>query len=159
MGTSVRVAKYMKAPTTDAKKFEKTEFPPTRADIHSFGITPAIVLPSWVDPKRNPAATTPRASNGMISFAKSHVAMVHALFSSSFLSKRVMTLSEMMATSIGIRGINFWLLIKVEDKTADKTVIKTAARTHCHLILNILINEYPSISPKKPVIYHLLAQI
>src|SRR4030065_2141693 len=105
MGTSVRVAKYIKAPTIEAKKLEKTEFPPTRADIHSFGITPAIVFPSWVDPKRNPAATTPRASNGTINFAKSHVAVVHALFSSSFLSKRVMTHNQMMATSIGISGI------------------------------------------------------
>ena len=31
MGTSVNVAKYMKAPATEAKKFEKIEFPPTRA--------------------------------------------------------------------------------------------------------------------------------
>ena len=74
----------MKAPTIDAKKFEKTELPPTRADIHSFGITPAIVLPSWFEPNRNPAITTPIASNGIISFAKSHVAIVQALFSSSF---------------------------------------------------------------------------
>jgi hypothetical protein len=65
----------------------------------------------------------------------------------------------MIATSIGISGINFGLLIKVEDKTADNAVAITAARTHCHLNYNILINEYPSINPKNPVIYHLYAQI
>jgi hypothetical protein len=34
IGTSVKVAKYINAPTTDEKKFAKREFPPTRADIY-----------------------------------------------------------------------------------------------------------------------------
>ena len=46
IGTSVNVAKYIKAPTIEAKKFENNEFPPTRFEIHSFGIIPAIAVSS-----------------------------------------------------------------------------------------------------------------
>ena len=46
IGTSVRVAKYMNAPTMDAKKLAKTEFPPTRSLIHELGIIPAICVSS-----------------------------------------------------------------------------------------------------------------
>jgi len=49
MGTSVRVAKYMRAPKTEAKKFEKREFPPTRPETHWLGIRPS---PSLVPSKR-----------------------------------------------------------------------------------------------------------
>ena len=46
MGTSVRVAKYMNAQTIDAKKLEKTEFPPTNLVIHSLGMIPAMAVSS-----------------------------------------------------------------------------------------------------------------
>ena len=46
MGTSVKVAKYIKAPVKLARKFDRKELPPTAYCIHSLGITPATdVLP------------------------------------------------------------------------------------------------------------------
>lgn len=45
-GISVSVAKYIKAPTTEAKKFENKELPPTSQTIQSLGIMPGIDLPS-----------------------------------------------------------------------------------------------------------------
>ena len=50
IGTSVKVAKYINAPTIEAKKFEKIELPPTKSIIHSFGIIP-FSLPGAVCPK------------------------------------------------------------------------------------------------------------
>ena len=41
MGTSVSVAKYMKAPTTDANRFARSVLPPTRLDTHSDGMRPS----------------------------------------------------------------------------------------------------------------------
>jgi hypothetical protein len=41
---SVSVAKYIKAPTTDAKRLEKTLLPPTRELIHSEGIIPGMFV-------------------------------------------------------------------------------------------------------------------
>jgi len=74
--TSVNVAKYIKAPTIDTKKLENTELPPTRFAIHSFGITPAIAVSSWVEPSRKPATQTPMASMGIICLGYFHEAMV-----------------------------------------------------------------------------------
>ena len=52
IGTSVSVAKYINAATTEAKKFAKRLLPPTRVTIHSLGIIPCLVTGP---PKRNPA--------------------------------------------------------------------------------------------------------
>ncbi len=41
IGTSVNVAKYMNAPTTDAKKFASSEFPPTARANHADGTNPS----------------------------------------------------------------------------------------------------------------------
>ncbi len=81
IGTSVSVAKYMNAPTMDAKKFEKSEFPPTKFATHSFGMIPAIAVSPCVEPSKNPAANTPMANNGMICFANPQAEMVHSLLS------------------------------------------------------------------------------
>ena len=40
IGTSVKVAKYIKAPVTEAKKLAKKPFPPTAVAIHLEGIIP-----------------------------------------------------------------------------------------------------------------------
>ena len=41
MGTSVSVAKYMKAPATDAMKLANRELPPTSELTHTEGMTPS----------------------------------------------------------------------------------------------------------------------
>ena len=41
MGTSVRVAKYMKAPDTAANRLAPSELPPTRFAIQPEGISPS----------------------------------------------------------------------------------------------------------------------
>ena len=43
IGTSVRVAKYMKAPTTEAKRFAPKEFPPTQLLTQPAGLTPLVL--------------------------------------------------------------------------------------------------------------------
>lgn len=106
IGTSVRVAKYMNAPTIDAKKFENTELPPTIHSIHSLGITPAMVFPSWVEPSKKPAVITPKARRGSICLANPQADNVHSLFSSSLLSKSVIILNEAIPTIIGTRGLS-----------------------------------------------------
>ncbi|MPN25980.1 hypothetical protein SDC9_173402 [bioreactor metagenome] len=141
IGTSVRVAKYMKAPTTLAQKLDHTVLPPTAHSIHEFGTTPGIEVSPWVEPKRNPAVTTPTASKGIICFAKPHAESVHSRLSSSCLSKRVITLKEIMPTTIGTKGTNTLLFIKLAAKSAEATVAKTPAATHCHLIFKIFTNE------------------
>ena len=87
IGTSVNVAKYMKAPVKLAKKFDNNELPPTAHSIQLFGIMPAIAVSSCVEPNRKPAKTTPTANNGNICLANPHEAKAHSLFSSSLLSK------------------------------------------------------------------------
>jgi hypothetical protein len=41
MGTSVNVAKYMKAPANEATKLDMRELPPTAVDTHDEGISPS----------------------------------------------------------------------------------------------------------------------
>ena len=41
IGTSVNVAKYIKAPATEENKLAPNEFPPTERLIHSDGINPS----------------------------------------------------------------------------------------------------------------------
>jgi hypothetical protein len=50
MGTSVRVAKYMNAPTTEANRLAHNELPPTRPLIHDEGIRPFGTWPSEQQP-------------------------------------------------------------------------------------------------------------
>lgn len=67
IGTSVKVAKYINAPTIEAKKFENKLFPPTRVAIHFDGIIPSFPgLPS-----KKPATKTPPNSKGIICNEKS----------------------------------------------------------------------------------------
>ncbi len=78
IGTSVKVAKYMKAPTTAAKKLAPTELPPTSLAIHSEGMSP-----SWPGrPSSSPAAATPARRSGRICLANPHDAPTHSESSS-----------------------------------------------------------------------------
>jgi len=134
IGTSVSVAKYIKAPTIEAKKLEKTEFPPTKPATHSFGTIPGIAVLSCVEPSRNPAIKTPIAKRGMICLAKSQVERVHSLFSGSLLSNRVIMLNPAIPTIIGISGD--------ELTKPDRAVAVAARATCCHFILRMAICEY-----------------
>ena len=69
IGTSVKVEKYMKAPSTDANNVDSSELSPTAMFIHSLGIKP--LCPGR--PNNSPAIKTPAISNGMICFVKSQV--------------------------------------------------------------------------------------
>ncbi len=44
IGISVKVAKYMNAPTIDAKRLENNELPPTNGETHSLGIIPGMLV-------------------------------------------------------------------------------------------------------------------
>ena len=80
IGTLVRVAKYMNAPVKLAKKLDNREFPPTARYTHSLGMIPAMEVLPCVEPKRNPAVTTPMANKGRICFGKPHEANAHSRF-------------------------------------------------------------------------------
>ena len=86
-----------------------------------------MVCPSCVEPKRNPAVTTPMASSGKICLAKPQVEIVHSLLSSSFLSKSVMVLNAAIPTIIGTSGASLAFSIKFEDINADATVANAAS--------------------------------
>ena len=69
IGTSVSVAKYIKAPTTEANRLAHNELPPTRLLTHCEGISPSE--PGL--PNSSPATNTPANKSGMICLAKSQV--------------------------------------------------------------------------------------
>ena len=69
IGTSVSVAKYIKAPLIDAKRLAQIEFPPTSFTIHSDGIKPSC--PGL--PRKEPAIRTPRNRSGKICLANPQV--------------------------------------------------------------------------------------
>src|SRR3989304_10543119 len=74
MGTSVSVAKYMKAPRNKAMKLAESELPPTAQLTQVEGIRP-----SWPGlPRRAPEINTPSSSNGSICLAKPHVELNHS---------------------------------------------------------------------------------
>ena len=81
IGTSVSVAKYIKAATIDEMKFAHKEFPPTSAATKREGITPSCPT----RPSKNPETSTPPKRSGSICNAKPQVAPVH-YFNSSFLN-------------------------------------------------------------------------
>jgi len=86
MGTSVRVAKYMMAPTTEAKRFALRLFPSTSISTHLDGMIPSCPgLPS-----KNPGTITPAKRSGRIYFEKPQVDDVHSL-SSPFLNQAAST--------------------------------------------------------------------
>ena len=61
-GISVKVAKYIKAPASEAQNVANTPSPPTAEAIHCSGIQP-----SWPGrPSRKPATRTPASSSGTI---------------------------------------------------------------------------------------------
>jgi len=62
----VRVAKYIKAPTIEAKKFALIELPPTSVATKREGIKPS----SPGLPKRRPAKNIPKKSKGNICWVK-----------------------------------------------------------------------------------------
>jgi len=71
IGTSVRVAKYMKAPEIPANRLARTELPPTAEAIQAEGNKPSC--PGR--PSINPAISTPARSKGMICLAKPQLAV------------------------------------------------------------------------------------
>src|SRR5690554_6779559 len=74
MGTSVRVEKYISAPSTEASTVEVRLLSPTAAATHSDGIMPS--LPGR--PSAKPATNTPASSNGSICLAKSQLCTDHS---------------------------------------------------------------------------------
>ena len=155
IGTSVSVAKYMKAPVKLARKLDNREFPPTAHCIHSLGIMPAREVSSWVDPNRKPAVTTPTASSGMICLAKPQDENSQSRFSSLFLSSNSTTDKQVMATSIGTSGVNFSLGIKLLDRMADEAVMIAPSNTHTTFSFNIQTNDPHSRTESTPTTYHL----
>ena len=86
---------------TDAKKFENKELPPTKAEIHSLGITPLLLL---LEPSKNPAAKTPAASSGIICFVNPHVSPSHWFASPSVKVKAIVV--AITATTKVIAGLS-----------------------------------------------------
>ncbi len=117
IGISVRVAKYMNAPVKLAKKLDNREFPPTARSTHSLGMIPAMEVLPCVEPKRNPAVTTPMANKGRICLANLHEANAHSRFSSSRLSRIRIIDRAVIATIIGTSGANFALQISISART------------------------------------------
>jgi hypothetical protein len=96
MGTSVRVATYMKAPTTPAKRFALSELPPTSRATQSEGMSP-----SWPGrPSSNPATSTPAKSSGRICLAKVQVDEVHSESSSRLNQPASIPASPMPKTAV-----------------------------------------------------------
>ena len=86
IGISVSVAKYMKAPTIDAKKLAKNELPPTSIDIHSLGTMP---LPPSGVPSKNPATRIPADKSGNICFANPQLSAIQSLDSPLLIESRI----------------------------------------------------------------------
>ena len=155
IGTSVSVAKYMKAPVNEAKKFERSEFPPTAHSIQRFGTTPAIVSPSCVEPSRNPAVTTPMASRGMICLAKPHDDKAHSRFSASCLSQSSMTERAVIPTIIGTSRTSLASAMNAIASHAESSVAAAAAATHVSFSFSTRTSDQQSSSPNSAVKYHL----
>ncbi|KAF5029791.1 hypothetical protein DSECCO2_644920 [anaerobic digester metagenome] len=100
IGTSVSVAKYIKAPEMEANRFAHSEFPPTAISIQRVGIQAS--LPGR--PNSAPAIITPRNSKGMINLAKLQVDPSQSL--SSPFSSAKKKLNSAIAVTNGIRGCN-----------------------------------------------------
>ncbi len=78
IGTSVRVAKYIKAPANEAIRLAENEFPPKRDWTHCSGIRAG-----WPGrPRRKPATKTPPARSGKICFINPQVDSTQLLHSS-----------------------------------------------------------------------------
>ena len=90
IGTSVRVAKYIRAPDTEAMRLDIREFPPTQVWITSGGSITLII----------PAANTPNKSQGRISNVNCQVALsqdrTSSLVNHSF--NRVSSIANNIAT-------------------------------------------------------------
>ena len=141
MGTSVSVAKYIKAPATEANRLAQTELPPRRDWIHCPGISAA-----WPGrPSMNPATSTPPASSGKICFIKSQVDATQLLHSSAVnhaLSMNPRTMSN--------AAVIYHL---TENRTAHSPVepgagLAKAANTRISTIVRIY---KPSCSSVRPV--------
>ena len=157
MGTSVSVAKYMKAPRKLAQKLDNKELPPTHASIHSGGTTPATFAPSCVEPNKKPAERTPTASNGNICFAKPHEANNHSLFSPFPLSRSNRTNKTDTPTSMGTSGINLASRTNIFEANTDTATSAPPHNTSSALIFKYLTNTHPNKHPIPPVTYHLEA--
>ena len=79
MGTSVSVAKYMSAPTNEARKLAPSELPPTTPATHDEGTSPASVPGR---PISQPETRIPPSRRGVICLAKAQVAWTHCPSSS-----------------------------------------------------------------------------
>ena len=122
------VAKYINAPKIEAKKFEKSEFPPTRDETHSLGIIPS---PSAV-PSNKPAIKTPAASRGIICFVKPQVSLNHSCDSPGVIIVRIV--KPITAITNGIKGC-------AGNKKAVAITGIVASITYKGFILRIFIKE------------------
>ena len=84
IGTSVSVAKYMNAPTTEAKRLAAERVAAHRLLIHELGMRPRSEPPG--PPSRKPATSTPPSRSGRICLAKVQLESTHRP-SSSFLNQ------------------------------------------------------------------------
>lgn len=144
----------MNTPVKLAKKLDSSEFPPTAHSIHSLKITLAIDVLSCVEPRRNPAVTTPTANKGNICLANPYDDNAHSLFSSFRLSNSKMMESEAIPTTIGTSGTNLALAIRASARKTETIVITTPAHTHNGRNFNIRTSDQQSIRARTPVIYH-----
>ena len=171
IGTSVSVAKYIKAPKMLAKKFVHTgqtdrarfsNAPPPQPAISSmrFGLSPTSIstyllgmTPSWSGrPSRKPATSTPINSNGRICLAKPHVAANHSppspLLVLRMIDKPTMAAEKGMSTHKPPAG-------RASASTAGGMAAST---TFHHLTANQKIRMSENATAKAAVTSHLFRQ-
>jgi len=142
MGISVRVAKYMNAPATDANRFALREFPPTAFVIQREGISPSC---SGL-PRRKPAISTPAKRRGMICLEN-----ISVDDSYSFVSLFPLLVIPRSPTMPAVKGTEGFCLKIMERKiTASTTGV-----TFSHPVSNHTTRMKASRSPQIDVINHL----
>ena len=146
IGTSVSVAKYMKAPATEANRFAPSELPPTARATHSDGIRPSC--PGR--PRQRPAANTPIKSNGRICLVNPQVAANHSLSSPS--SELAVALNATVATPNGSSG-------PPECQKAIRTGGAAIGRSFHHRSPNQETSTAPRRVAAAPVSHHLMPWI
>ena len=143
IGTSVSVAKYMKAPAKAATKLAMKELPPTARLTQTEGISPSC--PGR--PSRMPEMRTPNSKSGRICLAKPQLSLNHAPVSSS-----LGLMTTLRPTIPATKATVGW-----PAKTKARMTAGVAASTTCHFgrpYQSMRIRPKPAA--KMPVISHLL---
>jgi hypothetical protein len=120
------VAKYINAPTTDVKKFEKTELPPTRAEIHSFWYHSLYRFAIMSRSKKKSGSNNSNRKQWKNLFCKIPGCHCPGFVFFFNLSKIVITLNAIIPTSIGTRGRSLSLSIS-EFESKIVTIVTIAA--------------------------------